>query len=84
MQVANYPTQLVPPGPDHLRKKAHVDSGTLTLLASDDWLEGSYWEPGDGGLQLMNAAGQWVEVAVPPGKPYLEVTIAKFGNMTGL
>ena len=44
-----------------------MDSGTLTLLASDDWLEGSEWQPGDGGLQLLNGNDEWVEVQVPPG-----------------
>jgi hypothetical protein len=69
-QVANYPSQLVDPGalgPHHMRKKAHTDSGLLTLLASEDWMPGSGWAPGDGGLQLLNADGEWVEVAVPEG-----------------
>lgn len=64
-QVANYPAQLRQT--HELRKKAHVDSGALTLLAAEDWLPGSTWRPGDGGLQLLNAAGEWVEVAVPQG-----------------
>eukprot|EP00775_Hariotina_reticulata_P005439 gene5439-5672_t len=67
LQVANYPSQLRPPGPADLRKKAHVDSGTLTLLASQDWLVGSGWSVGDGGLQLLNAQGDWLEVQVPQG-----------------
>jgi len=50
-----------------MRKKAHTDSGLLTLLASEDWLDASGWRPWDGGLQLMNAEGRWVEVAVPQG-----------------
>jgi isopenicillin N synthase-like dioxygenase len=67
--VANYPSQLPPlPGPTQLRKKAHVDSGTLTLLASDDWQPGSTWQPGQGGLQLLSPQGEWLEVAVPPGE----------------
>ncbi len=69
LQVAHYPSQIVSPGPDNLRKKAHVDSGTITLLVSQDWEDGSAWTPGDGGLQLMNANGQWQEVAVPQGTP---------------
>jgi isopenicillin N synthase-like dioxygenase len=68
LQVANYPSQLLPPGPHDLRKKAHADSGTLTLLASQDYLPGSGWQAGDGGLQLLSAAGQWLEVEVPPGE----------------
>lgn len=64
-KVANYPSQLQQT--DELRKKAHADSGALTLLASEDWLPGTTWRPGDGGLQLLNAAGRWVEVAVPEG-----------------
>ncbi|KAF6262954.1 hypothetical protein COO60DRAFT_556367 [Scenedesmus sp. NREL 46B-D3] len=67
LQVANYPSQLLLPGPAELRKKAHSDSGTLTLLASQDYLPGSGWQAGDGGLQLLSAAGQWLEVDVPPG-----------------
>jgi isopenicillin N synthase-like dioxygenase len=57
----------MPPGPGNLRKKAHADSGTLTLLASQDYLPGSGWRAGDGGLQLLSASGQWLEVEVPPG-----------------
>ncbi|WIA18229.1 hypothetical protein OEZ85_009699 [Tetradesmus obliquus] len=36
LQVANYPSQLLQPGPHDLRKKAHIESGNLTLLASQD------------------------------------------------
>lgn len=68
LQVANYPSQLIEPGPNNLRKKAHVDSGTLTLLASQDWAPDSGWKAGDGGLQLLNSQGQWVEVEVPQGR----------------
>jgi isopenicillin N synthase-like dioxygenase len=67
-QVANYPSQLLPPGPSNLRKKAHTDSGTLTLLASQDYLHGSGWQAGNGGLQLLSASRQWLEVEVPPGE----------------
>lgn len=73
LQVAHYPPQLLDPGPDNLRKKAHVDSGTLTLLASDDWEAGSCREAGQGGLQLLNAQGQWVQVDVPPGTLLLNI-----------
>jgi isopenicillin N synthase-like dioxygenase len=51
-----------------MRKKAHTDSGLLTLLVSEDWLPSSGWRAGDGGLQLLNARGEWVEVAVPEGE----------------
>jgi isopenicillin N synthase-like dioxygenase len=68
MQVANYPSQLHAPSSADLRKKAHVDSGTLTLLASQDWLAGSNWSVGDGGLQLLSAQGDWREVQVPQGE----------------
>jgi isopenicillin N synthase-like dioxygenase len=67
LQVANYPSQLVDPGSAHLRKKAHVDSGTLTLLAPEDWLPGSSWQAGEGGLQLLNTQQQWLELQVPTG-----------------
>jgi len=66
-QLAAYPGQWLDPGPDNLRKKAHVDSGALTLLVSDDWQHGSGWDPTDGGLQLMTSGGEWVQVVVPPG-----------------
>lgn len=44
MQVASYSSLIVwPEGLGAcMRKKAHVDSGTLTLLASDDWLGGTW------------------------------------------
>jgi isopenicillin N synthase-like dioxygenase len=67
LQVANYPSQLRDPGPCNLRKKAHIDSGTLTLLASQDWLPGSTWQAGQGGLQLLDRQQQWLEVQVPLG-----------------
>jgi isopenicillin N synthase-like dioxygenase len=37
LQVANYSSLIVPPPEGCFRKKAHVDSGTLTVLVSDDW-----------------------------------------------
>lgn len=42
MQVSNYGSLVLwPKGPNAcMRKKAHADSGTLTILASDDWLDG--------------------------------------------
>lgn len=50
-----------------MRKKAHVDSGTLTLLASEDWLPGSRWQAGEGGLQLLSTQQEWLELQVPTG-----------------
>lgn len=45
LQVSNYSSLVQwPQGPNAcMRKKAHVDSGTLTILASDDWLSG-HWQ----------------------------------------
>ena len=44
VQVSNYGSLVEwPQGHDAcIRKKAHVDSGTFTILASDDWLSGNW------------------------------------------
>lgn len=44
VQVSNYSSLVEwPQGRDAcMRKKAHVDSGTFTILASDDWLSGNW------------------------------------------
>ena len=67
LQVASYPSQPAAPGPGDLRKKAHVDSGTLTLLVADDWMPGSAFQPSHGGLELQLKDGSWHRCRVPPG-----------------
>jgi hypothetical protein len=42
MQVAKYSSLVLPPEPGELHKKAHVDSGTFTILASNDWTSGTW------------------------------------------
>ncbi|CAG9466333.1 unnamed protein product [Pedinophyceae sp. YPF-701] len=73
MQVANYPSLLSEPGPDDIRKKAHTDSGTMTLLLSDGWMRRGHRRqgaprkgPGLGGLELY-VGGEWVPVRVEEG-----------------
>ena len=55
LRVRNYPEQRTPPAPGQIRAGAHSDYGSLTLLAAED-------KPG--GLQVCNAAGNWVDVPV--------------------
>ncbi len=57
LRVRNYPAQLTPPMPGQIRAGAHSDYGSLTILAAED-------KPG--GLQVCNAAGQWVDVPIVP------------------
>lgn len=58
LRVRNYPAQLQPPLPGQIRAGAHSDYGSLTILAAED-------KPG--GLQVCNAAGDWVDVPIVPG-----------------
>lgn len=58
LRVRNYPAQLQAPAPGQIRAGAHSDYGSLTILATED-------KPG--GLQVCNAAGQWVDVPIVPG-----------------
>ncbi len=55
LRVRNYPAPLSPPKPGQLRAGAHCDYGSLTILRAED-------KPG--GLQVMNSAGEWVDVPV--------------------
>ena len=58
LRVRNYPAPATPPQPGQIRAGAHSDYGSLTILATED-------KPG--GLQVCNAAGQWVDVPIVPG-----------------
>ncbi|HEY0181941.1 MAG TPA: 2-oxoglutarate and iron-dependent oxygenase domain-containing protein [Rhodopila sp.] len=57
LRVRNYPAPLVPPLPGQLRAGAHSDYGSLTILRTED-------KPG--GLQVLNKAGDWVDVPIAP------------------
>jgi isopenicillin N synthase-like dioxygenase len=57
LRLRNYPAQLAQPLPGQLRAGAHSDYGSLTILAT---------EHRPGGLQVRNAAGDWVDVPVAP------------------
>jgi isopenicillin N synthase-like dioxygenase len=57
LRVRNYPAPLVPPLPGQLRAGAHADYGSLTILRTED-------KPG--GLQVLNKAGEWVDVPIAP------------------
>lgn len=58
LRVRNYPALRMPPKPGQLRAGAHSDYGSLTILNTED-------RPG--GLQVFNAAGQWVDVPIIDG-----------------
>ena len=58
LRVRNYPAQTEAPRPGQIRAGAHSDYGSLTILATED-------RPG--GLQVFNAAGEWVDVPILPG-----------------
>jgi isopenicillin N synthase-like dioxygenase len=58
LRVRNYPAQLTAPVAGQIRAGAHSDYGSLTVLATED-------KPG--GLQVCNAAGEWVDVPIVPG-----------------
>ena len=57
LRVRNYPAPAVPPQPGQLRAGAHADYGSLTILRTED-------KPG--GLQVLNRAGEWVDVPIAP------------------
>lgn len=57
LRVRNYPAPAVPPQPGQLRAGAHADYGSLTILRTED-------KPG--GLQVLNRAGDWVDVPIAP------------------
>jgi isopenicillin N synthase-like dioxygenase len=57
LRVRNYPAPLLPPEPGQLRAGAHSDYGSLTILSTED-------RPG--GLQVWNAAEEWVDVPIIP------------------
>lgn len=58
LRVRNYPAPASPPVPGQLRAGAHSDYGSLTILSTED-------RPG--GLQVFNAAGEWVDVPIIEG-----------------
>jgi isopenicillin N synthase-like dioxygenase len=58
LRVRNYPAPDTAPEPGQLRASAHSDYGSLTILKTED-------RPG--GLQVQNAAGDWLDVPHLPG-----------------
>lgn len=58
MRVLRYPKQTTAPLPGQLRAGAHSDYGSMTILRK---------ELSDGGLQVKNKAGEWVNVPVVEG-----------------
>jgi isopenicillin N synthase-like dioxygenase len=58
LRIINYPAPRVAPLPGQLRAGAHSDYGTLTILRAENVA---------GGLQVFSRAGEWLDVAVPPG-----------------
>jgi isopenicillin N synthase-like dioxygenase len=57
IRANHYPEQLEPPAPGQIRAGAHTDYGAVTILLPEN-------VPG---LQVLNRAGTWVDVAAPPG-----------------
>jgi isopenicillin N synthase-like dioxygenase len=57
LRAINYPARQVAPLAEQLRAGAHTDYGTLTVLRQDDI----------GGLEVVDAHGQWVGVESVPG-----------------
>ncbi len=57
LRVRNYPAPTQLPKPGQLRAGAHCDYGSLTILRAED-------KPG--GLQVLNRAGDWVDVPIAP------------------
>jgi len=55
LRVRNYPAPERAPLPGQLRAGAHSDYGSLTILRTED-------KPG--GLQVLNRAGDWVDVPI--------------------
>ena len=58
LRALNYPKQAVVPKPGQLRAGAHTDYGSLTILLP---------QTGSGGLQILDPAGNWVDVPPVPG-----------------
>ena len=56
--VNSYPPQDRPPLPGQLRRGAHTDFGSMTIVHQADGL---------GGLQILGEDGGWVDVVVPDG-----------------
>ena len=57
LRLLHYPPLMTPPKPGQIRAGAHSDYGTLTLLFQDTV----------GGLEVLNANGEWVAAPSVPG-----------------
>lgn len=58
LAVNFYPAQVTPPASGQLRKGAHTDWGTVTVL---------YHDESTSGLQVWHESREWVDVPVVPG-----------------
>lgn len=59
LRLIHYPPmETLTPEPGQLGCGAHTDYGTLTLLADD----------GNGGLQVRQRSGEWIDIVVPEGQ----------------
>lgn len=59
LRLIHYPPmETLTPEPGQLGCGAHTDYGTLTLLADD----------GNGGLQVRQRSGEWIDIVVPEGE----------------
>lgn len=69
--IANfYPPQVEPPAPGQLRRGAHSDWGTLTILYQDE---------NPTGLEVVNRSGQWTPVA-----PIKDSFVVNIGDLMGV
>ena len=57
IRANHYPEQVEAPAPGQIRAGAHTDYGAVTILLPEN-------VPG---LQVLNRAGAWTDVAAPPG-----------------
>lgn len=67
LYINYYPAQPHAPQPGQLRAGAHTDYGSLTILAPTDAFTAAPALQATSGLQVRGPAGEWRDVAPPPG-----------------